>query len=666
MKKKSIAEELAKKQKEISVAEFFEKNRQILGFDNPNRALLTAVKEAVDNALDACEEAEILPDIIVSIEKVSEDVYRLRVEDNGPGIVKKQIPNVFARLLYGSRFHAMRQSRGQQGIGISAAVLYAQLTTGKPAKVISKIAEEQAAHIMELKIDTKHNMPEILSKDMIIWDREHGTSIELELKGRYFRGKQSIAEYLRNTAIVNPHARIKLIEPDGNEILFERAADELPTKTTEIKMHPHGLEIGTLARLIKESENMAVREFLIHTFSSVSKRVAEEVLEKAKISPDRDVKTLTDKEMLGIISAFSNIKLLPPPSNCLSPIGERLIRKGLKNVLGSLRPSFYAPPVTRPTKVYQGNPFIVEAGMVYGGDIPADQPVQIMRFANRVPLLFQQGSCLCTQAVENVDWRRYGLEQRGGKGIPVGPAIILIHVCSTKIPFTSEAKEAIADVPEIREEIELALMQCGRKLKVHLSKTAKKEKAMEKFKIIREILPRIADKSAKMLGKPTPSLEPVITKIMDVLHVEEHLEVKGNRAHIVVSVTNYTSTPKKFKIYTEIDEGTLMPETVSPQISENIDNTKLCWQIENLKTSETIKIIFSVDNVNEEFEGFDYYISGIDALHVLGAEALPGDWDIKMDFVDIGLSNETEEEQGEEQQDDDVENGENKNSKESE
>ncbi|MCX8173029.1 MAG: DNA topoisomerase VI subunit B [Thermoplasmata archaeon] len=648
--KLSIAEELAKKQKEISVAEFFEKNRQILGFDNPNRALLTAVKEAVDNSLDACEEAGILPEITVRISKKTEEVYNLIVEDNGPGIVKKQIPNVFARLLYGSRFHAMRQSRGQQGIGISAAVLYAQLTTGKPAKVMSKVAEEDAAHVMELKIDTKQNLPEILTKDMVIWDREHGTSVELEMKGRYFRGRQSVMEYLRNTAIVNPHAKITLIEPDGNMVVFERASQEMPPQAKEIKVHPYGLEVGILSKIVKETEKKTMMEFLVSEFSSVSKRVAEEVLAKTGISGEREVKTLTQEEMEALIAAFGKVKLMPPSSECLSPIGEKLIRKGLKNVLGTLRPAFYAPPVTRPPAVYQGNPFIVEVGMVYGGEIPADQPVQILRFANRVPLLFQQGSCVCTLAVERVDWRRYGLEQRGGKGLPVGPAIILIHVCSTKVPFTSEAKEAIADIPEISREIELALMQCGRRLKTHLSKSARKQKSMEKFRIIREILPRIAEKSARMLGKPVPPLEPVITKIMDVVHVEENFVSKGGEAEIKLTVTNYMSQPKTFSVYTEIEEGKLIPESAEPKISENMENVKIGWLIKALPPARSTEIRFRVTDVSEDFEGFDYFISGIDAVHVLGAEALPGDWDIKMDFMPVDVEVVEEEEEGEQEE----------------
>ncbi|MCI4366825.1 MAG: DNA topoisomerase VI subunit B, partial [Thermoplasmata archaeon] len=253
MPAKSLAQELASKQREISVAEFFERNRQILGFDNPLRALLTTVKEGVDNALDACEEAKVLPEIRIEISKEGTDRLKVAVEDNGPGILRREIPNVFGRLLYGSRFHANRQSRGQQGIGISAAVLYAGLTTARPTRITSKIAEEEAAHVVELLLDTQRNLPRIVTEDLVLWDRPSGTRVELILKAKYQRGRQSPFEYLKGTAIVNPHARIVLVEPDGTKISYERASTEVPPVPKETAPHPYGLELGELGSLLKGS-----------------------------------------------------------------------------------------------------------------------------------------------------------------------------------------------------------------------------------------------------------------------------------------------------------------------------------------------------------------------------------------------------------------------------
>ena len=466
----SIAEELAKKQREISVAEFFERNKQILGYDSPTKALLTALKEGVENGIDACEDAEILPEILVEVQRGGRDDFVVAVEDNGPGIVKREVANVFGRLLYGSRFFAREQRRGQLGLGISGAIMYGQISTGRPAKIRSKVAESDVAYEVELIVDTRRNRPSVQKEDFVVWDRPHGTRVEIPLKGRYVAGKQSPLEYLKATAIVNPHARIEFRPPEGDSVVFARVTEELPPKTVEIKPHPHGIELGTFLAMAKETKSFKLGAFLETEFSRISSRVSAEICEKAGVGPDRRPKSLSLEDAKAILDAVKQVKIMAPPTDCLSPIGEKLIKKGLKNVLGSLKPEFYSPPLTRDPAVWQGNPFQVEVGVVYGGNLPPDQPVEVLRFANRVPLLYQAGACAITQAVQSVDWRRYGLEQRGGEGIPYGPAIVLVHMCSVKVPFTSEAKEAIAPLPEIMAELDLALKECGRRLKTHLSK----------------------------------------------------------------------------------------------------------------------------------------------------------------------------------------------------
>ncbi|MEK6875886.1 MAG: DNA topoisomerase VI subunit B, partial [Nanoarchaeota archaeon] len=262
-----IAIELAKKQREISIASFFEKNRHLLGFDNPRKSLLTTIKEAVDNSLDACEEAGVLPEINVEVVEMAETKFRVIVEDNGPGIVKKQIPNIFAKLLYGSKFFKLSQSRGQQGIGISASVLYAQLTTGKPARITSRIGKKHPAYYYELHIDTQNNKPEIIKEDEVEWKREHGTRIELDLEGSYQKGDQSIDQYLKQTAIVNPHVTIIYTNPKAEQIIFARASEEMPKKPVEIKPHPYGVEIGVMLSMLKLTEARTLQSFLMNEFS---------------------------------------------------------------------------------------------------------------------------------------------------------------------------------------------------------------------------------------------------------------------------------------------------------------------------------------------------------------------------------------------------------------
>ncbi|MDG6221547.1 MAG: DNA topoisomerase VI subunit B, partial [Candidatus Thermoplasmatota archaeon] len=420
---------MADKQKEISVAEFFERNKQILGFDSLTKSIITAVKEAVDNALDACEEAGILPEIYVELDAKGDNEYLMIVEDNGPGIVRRQVPNVFGRLLYGSRFHAVRQSRGQQGIGISAVVMYGQLTTGKPARIRSKVAHEDVAHEFEIMLDTKKNRPDKLREEPVVWrDKEHGTRMEIYVQGRATKGRQSVAEYLRQTAIVNPHASITYKDPFGSKFTYARSTADIPPLTSEIKPHPMGTELGTLMKMMKATKARTLTGFLHTEFSSVSHSKAKEICDAAGLDGEKSPKRLSMEDTKTLLKSFEKVKIRAPDTSCLSPIGSRLIKMSLKNVLGEMRPEFYVPPVTRPSKVYSGNPFQVEAGIVYGGELPKDGQVEIMRFANRVPLLYQQGACAITRAIESMDWRKYGMEQRGGKGIPVGPAIFFIHV----------------------------------------------------------------------------------------------------------------------------------------------------------------------------------------------------------------------------------------------
>jgi DNA topoisomerase VI subunit B len=628
----TIAQQLASKQREISVAEFFERNRQILGFDNLSRAMLTTVKEAADNSFDVCDEARILPEVSVEIAKEGEERFRVAVSDNGPGILRREIPNVFGRLLYGSRFHSNRQARGQQGIGISAAVLYANLTTARPVRIVSKVEEEDVAHVLELFIDTQKNQPRIVLDDVAIPEVPHGTKVELVLKAKYVRGRQSALEYLRGTAIVNPHARIVLQEPDGTRVTFERATEELPPLPKDTLPHPYGLELGELGYLLKASGRTTLSDFLVKDLQGVSARAAKELLAAAGLPAGTKPSAVQGDLQEQLLSALRGAPLLAPSTEGLSPIGPMLIKRGLRNVLGTLRPDFFAPPVTRPAKVRGGFPFLVEVGVVYGGALPPDEPVQILRFANRVPLLFQQGACAITNAIGAVDWRRYGLEQKGGSGIPVGPALLLVHVASTKIPFTSEAKEAIAEDPEIDRELVLALQAAARHLRTHLSRASRREFAGEKFAIILKILPKLAEKTSHLVGKPVPDLTPVVTRIMDVVNVETELQKGPKALRVPVKVTNYTPRPRVVELFLEVAPELFTEASFSP----TPDGTepalgRAWWTLPKLLPNgrSELEVTFP-GSCDVDSDDLDWYVAGIDEARLLGADPLPGDWDVRL------------------------------------
>ena len=629
-----VAEELAKKQKEISVSEFFERNKHILGFDSSTRALITSVKEAVDNALDACEEASILPELHVEIRregpaaKVGQtEELTMIVEDNGPGIVKQQIGNIFGRLLYGSRFHAIRQSRGQQGIGISATVMYGQLTTGKPAIIYSKIGEKQPVVLTHLKLDTRNNRPDVLKQEPVFGDerwaqKPHGTRIEVSMMGKYQRGAQSVFEYIRSTAIVNPHARITFKEPDGTTTVFERATEQLPEPAREIKPHPEGTELGTLLKMARNTSAKTLTTFLQEEFSRVSSEKAREICEAAGLGPNFSMEKFELDEAKALLAAFGEVKLMAPPTDCLSPIGEVLVRKGLKKELPD---SEFIATVTRPPQVYSGRPFVVEAGLAYGGSLPKDEQVRIIRFANRVPLLYQKGACVSTNSVESMDWRRYELEQRGGKGIPVGPVVLLVHVASVNVPFTSEAKEAIADIDVIRNEVVLALRECARKMGSHVRKKAKLARMREKEEVIRKLIPKIAQKSATMLGKPVPNFEPVIARIMNNMMITDVIEPvpKGKGLKVTVNVTNYCNFGKTFTLYSAIPHN-VPPEAIDPA-PEKVEDGLIQWKVARIPTTESRAFRFVLPGLEPaDFDETDLYVKGIDEELVIGAEPWKG------------------------------------------
>jgi len=509
----AIAHELAKRQREISIAEFFEKNRHLLGFDNRRKALLTSIKEAVDNSLDACEDAKILPDINVEINQLSEFKYNIVVEDNGPGIIKSQLPKVFAKLLYGSKFFKLSQSRGQQGIGISAAVLYAQLTTGRPAKITSRISPKDPAHYYELHIDVKNNAPEIIKEETVNWKKERGTRIELQLEADYIKGLQSVDEYIRQTAVINPHITLTYTNPKAEQFVYSRATEQLPPHPKEIKPHPYGIEIGLLMRMIDATASRTLQSFLMSEFSRVGPGTAKEICQNASLLPNTKPRDITRELAEKLINGISKTKIIAPSTDCISPIGGELLEKGLKK---EVEAEFYCS-TSRPASVYRGNPFVIEAAIAYGGKIPAEGTTSLMRFANRVPLLYQQGACVITESVTETNWKPYGLQQ-SGSSMPAGPAIIVVHMASVWVPFTSEAKEAIAHYPEIMREVKLALQECGRKLGMYVNRKVRVHQQLERANLFERYIPEVAESLSELTNANKDAL---IVKLKNMLNKEE-------------------------------------------------------------------------------------------------------------------------------------------------
>jgi len=533
------AAEMATKQRDISVAEFFTKNRHLLGFDSPLKALLTAVKEAVDNSLDAGEEAGILPEISVEITPTGEDRFRMIVEDNGPGIVAEQIGKVFGKLLYGSKFHKLSQSRGQQGIGISAAVMYGQLTTGKPARILSRTSKRAEAHEFLLSVDTAQNKPDIHDKKTSAWEKDHGTRVEIEMEARYQKGLRSVDMYLKQTAIANPHVTIHYTDPGAEKVTYERSTKELPAAVEEIKPHPHGVELGRLIGMLKETESRTLTGFMQEEFSRVGPKVALDICKLAKVSEKAHPARIAREEASALHVAIQKSKIMAPSTNCISPIGEELVLSGLKK---ELEADFYFANSRTPA-VYRGNPFVIEVGIAYGkpggvgldvtteGRIVkkdkavvateelvgnADEPIRVLRFANRVPLLHQQAACAVTKAVIQTNWRAYGLQHPKG-ALPLGAMAVMVHIASVWVPFTSESKEAIASYEEIMKEIKLGLQECGRRLGTYIRKGKRLQSEFDKRNYIETYIPHIGIALQEILDLDDAARDETVKTLDDVL-----------------------------------------------------------------------------------------------------------------------------------------------------
>ena len=462
------------------------------------------------NSLDACEEARILPDIYVELQQLKEDRFKVIVEDNGPGIVKEQIPKIFGKLLYGSKFHRLRCSRGQQGIGISAVLLYGQLTTGKGMYVTSRVSPKHNTNHFEVQIDTQKNEPIVAEGKSVEWNKEHGTRIEVDMQASYQKGKQSVDEYLKEIALINPHAQIVYKTPEKETITYARAINELPVEAKEIKPHPYGVELGVLIRMLHSTESGTLSSFLQNDFSRISQQLATQICDEAKLSPRARPSTIAREEAENLFNVIQKTKIVAPPTDCLNPLKEDALIKGLKKEVNA---EFYTA-VTRSPSVYRGMPFTIEVGLAYGGDLAKEESVKVMRFANRVPLLYQQGACATSESIIDTAWKNYGVSQ-SKDSMPFGPVVIVVHMVSVWVPFTSEAKEAIAHYPEIIKDMKLALQEAGRQMSIYIRKTVRAREQQEKINLFEKYIPELVNSLHTLTGEKKEILHEELKKVLN-------------------------------------------------------------------------------------------------------------------------------------------------------
>ena len=490
----------------ISPADFFYRNRDIAGFSNPSRAIYSSVRELVENSLDACETYSIPPDIYIRLSVLEQESdnatsYRLRVEDNGSGVPPEYIPSAFGQVLFGSKYR-IRQMRGTFGLGGKMAILYGQITTHEPAEIISSTGTKNI-YRFKIAIDIQKNRPIVISREaMKNPEGWKGTIVEFSLEGDYYRAMPKILAYLKESAIVAPYANITFVDPRGRLYKFDRATEKMPPPPTEILPHPHGVDVETLRRLIGLTDTKTLRSFMTTHFHRVGTTTARKFIEYSGMNKESNPKRLNSSSIVKLVQAMKSYKeFLPPDAACLSPLGVELFTAGIEK---ELNPEFVMAD-QRKASAYSGFPFIVECAIAFGGGVPKTGDILLYRYANRIPLLYDEASDVSWKVIHNmIKWRNY-------KVTFDMPIAIFTHICSTKIPYKTVGKEYIADRPEIEREILNCIRSIARNLTKYLSRIERHERDQKRQDLFKKYLPQIARFSTELAGKEkTPSIESLI------------------------------------------------------------------------------------------------------------------------------------------------------------
>ncbi len=500
--------------REYSVAEFFKKNRQMLGFSGKVRSLTTIVHEYVTNSLDACEEHGILPEIKVELKELGNGNISVKNIDNGMGIPEKLIGKALGQMLAGTKFARYAQQRGQQGIGAAGCTMYALLTTGKPVYVESRY--KGVLIKCRLAIDFKSNAP-VLS-EVVKEENSNGTGVLVEAEFgnvKYDSGPYGVYEYLKRTAIANPHAQITLVEPNGNTVLFPRSDENIPSRPKDVLPHPLGITTHDLIDFAKkEKEYSTMQQFLQERFARAS---AAKVQEVKALVPELDFgknpKDLSWEEAEKMVKVFAQVKWIAPATDSVVPIGKEQIEKAMKNIL---MPEFISVTERSP-KVFRGGiPFLVEAAVAYGGNsgrVKAEggRSGDILRYANRVPLLFDAGGCVLTEAVKNIDWKRYGIRNFDEEAITV-----FVNFASVHVPYTGAGKQAVAQDEDIIDEIRNAVQEAARSMQRYVGRVVREREREGKKKSVLRYTEQLSKDLAELAGEKNPiGLQKMLMEIVE-------------------------------------------------------------------------------------------------------------------------------------------------------
>ncbi len=490
-----------------STAEYFAKNLQQVGFSSPLKAVLTTLKEAVDNSLDACESNKILPEIDVFIDKVgagstkNTDLIKIVVEDNGPGIDPDDLAKVFGEYLASSKFGKGQCSRGQQGIGISAATTWAQMTNARGALVTTKTKNMRKGVRAQVDVDIKSNTGILKNKETIDWNKTSGTRVEFLMDGRIqLNGDGGLITYLEGTVLVNPHLTLNYKLVENEKVVVERVTQEIPQVPEATLPHPHTFKLGEFITHSTLYGKVTLSKFLKTGFSRISDQSIKDFVGKGmpKNLAEKPLTALSEEDFKKVFSAIQNTDLMAPSTRSVLTVGEESLSKSIQR-MGQV--DFFSVVTRKPT-ICDFKPVVVEVALARFLDrADADTPVQLLRFANRVPLQFDKKGCAITQAIESVNWKSYGLMQPKDS-LPLGPYVFAVSVVSPFIKFKNASKETIDASDELVEEIRRAAIQAGQKLSKFIKKEFREADLERKLAHIEQFGPILVETLARIVKAP--------------------------------------------------------------------------------------------------------------------------------------------------------------------
>lgn len=518
-------------------SEFFVDNSALAGFTG-ERILYMSVRELIENSLDSCEINHILPVIHLSLKPLDplNDLWTISCKDNGIGIPSEKVPVAVCSFLTSGKY-VEKQQRGLFGVGLKMIAAFSTKDTDHPLKVWSK-SEEESEFYFDLRTDIGTNKPITLFKKNVKNNESQiegnsGFKVQAILRAKLSPvTKNKIYDYISQTSIVNPYAII-VFETDEGKVTFKRRTDTMPSPSLEVLPHPYDMDLKTLKKAILNFMNQktTLQGILSNSFQKMSNDKAKDIVNRAGLAA-KPADQYDEHELIKVVNICKHTKFQSPNTDHLSPIGEKILTVGMTSEYSiiqnkvttnsgsqtQLTAKILKPALTAYSSricVVNNRPTIVECGIAYGGDIPS---FKLYRFANKIPLLYDEGSDVAREVISEVGINKMGIskkevkeqfsnvETRSDRTVEYLPIHIFFHICSTKIPYKTAGKESIASEGDLKKYMKSCLSDLYRKVSAQIRRELKIKEDENKLRLYKHYIPFIVSAISESIKIDTKKL----------------------------------------------------------------------------------------------------------------------------------------------------------------